>query len=224
MIYTHLLESNPSAGYKDILQTVHRFGATLIAVSKGQDVSKIQTLYDLGQRDFGENYAQELVQKAQHFASQGILDIRWHFLGHLQRNKVKLVLPLISVIHSVDSVKLAQTLSEYRATDSHALSVFLSINLNQQSSKFGFEPGFAKTAAAQIHLLPNIKVVGLMTIPDPQLNPAICFQALKALSQDLGPLTEGKLSMGMSSDYEVALQQGATHVRIGSALFGPRSS
>ncbi len=197
---------------------------TLIAVSKFQPVEAIQTLYELGQRDFGENYVQELLEKDRNLRERGIQDIRWHFIGHLQRNKVKALLPVVHAIHTVDSIELAQELSKRSKAlkISQPVPVFLEVNLHSETSKAGFEPSEIQSRSQTISALENLEVLGLMCIPDPTFDPKTSFAALKALEFSCHPFTRGALSMGMSNDYPIALQEGATHIRVGTSLFGER--
>lgn len=195
---------------------------TLIAVSKVQPVSAIERLYQLGQRDFGENYVQELLEKAQELEARGLLGIRWHFLGHLQNNKVKALLPVVHAIHSVDSLRIAEEISK-RATQ--AVCCFLEVNLDGERSKSGFGPGEVIEVAQKVGSLPQIDLRGLMTIPAPRTgaeSQAVPFRTLRELERRCRPATRGELSMGMSEDFEVAIAEGSTLVRVGTRLFGQR--
>lgn len=204
---------------------------TLIAVSKLQPIEAIRELYDLGHRDFGENYVQELTEKAQHFLDEGIKDIRWHFIGHLQTNKVKQLLPFVSSIQSVDSIKLAQEISKrwlsLQDQDvSKTLPIFLNVNIDQEPSKDGVFPIDAHEVCEALSHLPGLKLEGLMCIPAPTSVTAVGthpFHRLRELEQLCRPFTHGQLSMGMSSDFPAAIQEGATHIRIGTSLFGKRT-
>jgi pyridoxal phosphate enzyme (YggS family) len=202
---------------------------TLIAVSKIQSVDAIKTLYDLGQRDFGENYAQELLEKAEHFLVSGVRDIHWHFIGHLQSNKVKQILPFVSSIHSVDSLKLAEEISKrwVPLSQGRDLPVFLSVNIDNEESKDGVQATDAPAIAAEIAKLPSLTLEGLMCIPAPGSgaahSSANAFARLRELEIRCRPHTQGKLSMGMSDDFADAIAEGATHIRVGTSLFGQRS-
>jgi len=191
---------------------------TLIAVSKTHPFEQIKTLYDLGHRDFGENYVQELLSKAEAARELGMTDIRWHMIGHLQSNKVKLILPIAFCIHTVDSIKLAQEIQK-RAVQ--PVSILLEVNIDHEETKSGFMPEEVNGAAKEISQLPNISLKGLMCIPQPSHH-GDSFHRLKELEKSLHPLTQGALSMGMSDDFKSAIQSGSTHVRIGSAIFGTR--
>jgi len=195
----------------------------LIAVSKGQPARAIAELYRLGHRDFGENYVQELLKKQRELIALGCSDIRWHFIGHLQTNKVKSVLPAVCAIHSVDSLKLVQEISK-RAT--RVVSIFIEINIDQQSTKSGVLPEQAQALAEAASLLPSLVTLGLMCVPAANASPEALrksFSRMRELSAQLGRNVYGSLSMGMSRDFEIAIAEGATHIRIGTALFGARA-
>jgi PLP dependent protein len=203
--------------------SARRDSVVFIAVSKVQSVEAIQTLYNLGQRDFGENYAQELLEKAEHFLVQGVRDIRWHFIGHLQTNKVKQILPFVASIHSVDSLNLAQEISKRWVPLSHGhdLPIFLSVNIDDEDSKDGVRPSEAPAVALEFSKLPGLSLEGLMCIPAPG-GSGDAFQRLGHLEIACRPATKGKLSMGMSDDFPLAIAEGATHIRVGTSLFGKR--
>jgi pyridoxal phosphate enzyme (YggS family) len=197
---------------------------TLVAVSKVQPIEAIRSLYDLGQRDFGENYVQELVEKAETLSKSGVNDIRWHFIGHLQSNKVKQLLPHVATIQSIDSFKLAQEISKrWKATNaSSVLSIFLSVNIDQEESKSGVSVSETREIARQVSELEGIRLEGLMCIPAPG-NSRTAFARLKELELACRPYTHGALSMGMSDDFSDAIAAGATLIRVGTSLFGKRS-
>ena len=197
---------------------------TLIAVSKTQPIEKIETLWRLGQRDFGENYAQELATKAEALYARGIKDIRWHFIGHLQTNKVKQVLPWAYAVHSVDSVRLATEMSKRMSAQGPRppLKVFAEINIDQEESKSGTLPENAPGLCSEIANLPLLELRGLMCIPSASGENHDAFARLRTLEEKCRPATKGDLSMGMTSDFEKAIQEGATHVRVGTAIFGDR--
>ena len=194
---------------------------TLIAVSKTQSPEAVAQLYALGHRDFGENYVQELVTKAHALQAMGCSDIRWHFIGHLQTNKVKQLIGLVHTIHSVDSLRLAQEIS--KRTPSLLVPLLIQVNIDREESKGGALPEETQALAAQIASLPGVSLQGLMTIPS-QNNPEKAFAALRNLELQCRPHTQGKLSMGMSADFSLAIAQGATHIRVGTAIFGKRDS
>jgi hypothetical protein len=188
----------------------------LVAVSKKQPREAIAEAVDAGQRDFGENYVQELSAKATALASTAI---RWHFIGHLQRNKARALLdvPALALIHGVDSVSLAKALDKGRA----AIDVLVQVNVSGERSKSGCTPD----ALSEILDAPlsRVRVVGLMTMPPEGDDPRPHFAQLRMLRERHGGAARlPELSMGMSQDYEVAIEEGATLVRVGSAIFGDR--
>jgi hypothetical protein len=193
---------------------------TIVAVSKTHPAAAVREAAAAGTTDFGENYAQELVAKR---ADAG--DVRWHFIGRLQRNKAKLVAGQVALVHAVDSVELAQELAKRAAT---VQPVLLSVNVGGEETKGGVGVDAAIELARGVAGIANVRLDGLMTMPPPSDDPEAsrpAFVALRALrdqiEQALGaPLPV--LSMGMSGDFEVAIACGATHVRIGTAIFGVR--
>jgi len=192
-------------------------GVTLVAVSKTQPASAVREAYAAGQRHFGENYAQEWREKAEALAD--LPDLTWHFIGALQTNKVKYLAGRVGYVHTVDRLELARELSKRFAAAGAAARVFLEINLGGEAQKAGCPPEAAQALLAAMRALPAVEPVGLMCIPPPGDDPVPHFRALKALRDRLG-LRE--LSMGMSGDWERAVAEGATFVRVGSALFGER--
>ncbi len=199
---------------------------TLIAVSKTKPLSMIEELLPLGVRDFGENKVQELTAKAEALSK----DIRWHMIGHLQRNKVKYVVDKACMIHSVDSLRLAEEISKEAEKKGVEVPILLEVNVAGEESKFGIRPEETEELAQQIALLPNLHIQGLMTIApyveNPENNRQI-FRNLRNLSVDIerkkfNNVTMSVLSMGMTGDYEVAIEEGATHVRVGTGIFGER--
>lgn len=199
----------------------------LIAVSKTRSVEEIEALYRLGHRDFGENYVQELVSKALVLESKGIKDIRWHMIGPLQKNKVKTLLPLIHAIHTLSDESLAEEIQKRKLSlgIEKKVRVFVQVNIDQENSKSGLMPEEVVDFCKRLHSKSDFFVEGLMCIPDPDRKDlAEPFRKMKQLSLVCADSTMGKLSMGMSDDFTVAIEHGATHVRVGTALFGPRSS
>jgi pyridoxal phosphate enzyme (YggS family) len=192
-------------------------GVTLVAVSKTQPAEAVREAYAAGQRDFGENYAQEWRAKAD--ALQDLADLRWHFIGGLQTNKVKYLAGRVAYVHTVDREDLARELSRRFAARGAVARVFLEVNVGGEASKEGCDPAGLPALAAAVAALPSIEVVGLMCIPPPADDPRPHFRALRALRDRLG-LRE--LSMGMSADWQAAVAEGATFVRVGSAIFGAR--
>jgi PLP dependent protein len=196
----------------------------LIAVSKNFPVRDIQQVYLAGQRDFGESHVQELQHKA---AALATLDINWHFLGTLQANKTRSVAKLAHWVHSVDRLHIAQRLSTQRPPGLPALNVCIQVNVSGEASKSGCTSGQLFQLACAVNVLPRIVLRGLMCIPAPTANLKRLiaqFTQLRSLNESL--ITQGftldTLSMGMSSDMLVAVAEGATMVRVGTAIFGPR--
>lgn len=199
---------------------------TLIAVSKTKPLEALSDAYDAGVRDFGENKVQEIVEKAPAMPQ----DARFHMIGHLQRNKVRQVLPYAVLIHSVDSVRLAEQIQQEAARDGRIVDILLEINVAKEESKFGFYPEEVEDAVDAIGILPNLRICGLMTIApfveNSEENRPI-FKKLYQLSVDIKKknidnVSMGVLSMGMTGDYEVAVEEGATMIRVGTGIFGAR--
>ena len=200
---------------------------TLIAVSKTKPVSMIEELLPGGTRDFGENKVQELVDKYEVLPK----DIHWHLIGHLQRNKVKYVVDKACLIHSVDSMRLAETISEEGVKKGVTVSVLIEVNVAGEESKFGVTLEETEGLVREIAKLPSIQIKGLMTIApyveDPEEN-RVHFSRLKQLSVDIknkniDNVSMDVLSMGMTGDYQVAIEEGATMVRVGTGIFGERN-
>jgi hypothetical protein len=196
----------------------------LVAVTKTVDVEVIRVLVGAGQRDLGENRPQQLRDRA---ATLADLDVRWHMIGHLQRNKVKYVVPTAALVHSVDSLDLAEDLAERAEAQGLRARCLIEVNVTGEASKEGVPPGEAMDLAPAAAELPGLDLVGLMTmapiVDDPEATRPV-FAALRELRDRLNragglpaPLVE--LSMGMTQDYEVAVEEGATWVRVGSALY-----
>ena len=196
----------------------------LVVVSKTRTAAEIQPLADLGQRDFGENRVQEALGKISELPD----DLHWHLIGPLQSNKVRKILPHVSHIHSLDSLDLARRISRIALELSLKPKLFLEVNVAEEATKAGFSTGQLRHDLPQLLQLPGLQIQGLMCIP-PHSEAAEesrrHFQKLRALRDQLqdecGHPLPG-LSMGMSQDYEVAIEEGATHVRVGSAIFGSR--
>ncbi len=200
---------------------------TLIAVSKTKPVTMLKEAYDAGMRDFGENKVQEIMEKYDKLPS----DIRWHMIGHLQTNKVKYIADKIYMIHSVDSLKLAEEISKQAVKAGRVIPILIEVNIADEESKFGVAPSDAEALIRSIAPLPGVSVKGLMTVApytdDPEDNRTY-FRALKQLSVDITSknidnITMGVLSMGMTGDYEVAIEEGASYVRVGTGIFGARN-
>lgn len=204
-----------------------RSEVTLIAVSKTKPVEMLREVYDLGQRDFGENKVQEMKDKIPQLPD----DIRWHLIGHLQRNKVKYIAGTVAMIHSVDTWELAQTIQKEAAKHNRVIPVLLEVNVAGEDSKFGLTVADTPALVRKIAELPNVRVEGLMTVapyvPYPEENRPV-FRTLRQLSVDIAGenidnVNMNVLSMGMTNDYEVAIEEGATLVRVGTGIFGARN-
>lgn len=198
----------------------------LIAVSKTKPIELLNEAYQYGIRDFGENRVQELSEKAQMLPE----DIRWHMIGHLQKNKVKQAVRYAYMIHSVDSYELALTISDEAVKQNKTVSILLEVNMAGEESKFGYTPTQVAEDIIRIASLPNIRIKGLMTIAPytetPESN-RIYFQQMKQLSVDIrnkniDNVSMDVLSMGMSGDFAIAIEEGATMVRVGTSIFGER--
>jgi len=199
--------------------------AQLIAVSKTKPVNDIREAYQAGQRQFGENYVQELATKAQELTD--LAQIRWHFIGPIQSNKTRDIAVYADVVHSIDRLKIAERLSAQRPEGKAPLQVLLQVNISREDSKSGILPEDLLPLARQISNLPNIQLAGLMAIPAPAINGdnQQAFAAMQQLSSTLQaefPQAD-QLSMGMSDDWQQAVLFGATMIRLGSAIFGARS-
>lgn len=211
--------------YQHILDTVTAAGARLVVVSKEQSIADMQSLYDAGQRVFGESYVQELLDKRETLPN----DIDWHVVGHLQRNKVRPIVPFISLIHSVDSYRLLKEIDTWAKEEGRVIDVLLQMHISDESTKFGFGyddlPLMLKTD--NFKRLEHVRVCGLMGMAaHAELEIVrVQFRTLKEYfdqmqSQFFGDVDSfTELSMGMSRDYQIALEEGATIVRIGSLLF-----
>ncbi|MBE6017129.1 MAG: YggS family pyridoxal phosphate-dependent enzyme [Lachnospiraceae bacterium] len=205
-----------------------RFGqdVTLVAVSKTHPAEMIMEAYDEGIRDFGENKVQELLSKYDELPS----DIRWHLIGHLQRNKVKYIVDKVWLIHSVDSLKLAETIEEQAAIHGVDVNILIQVNISHEESKFGIDKDELISLLRAVSIMKHVHVQGLMTIAPFTEDPEECrwiFRELKNLSIDIDALKIDNirmkiLSMGMSGDYRVAIEEGSTMVRVGTAIFGQR--
>jgi pyridoxal phosphate enzyme (YggS family) len=192
---------------------------TLVAVSKTHPPELIREAYAAGQRHFGENYAQEWRAKADALAD--LPGLVWHFIGGLQTNKAKYLAPRAAWIHTLDRAELARELSKRYAAAGATAQVLVEVNLGGETQKSGCAPAEVEALVELARALPGLAVAGLMCIPPPDQDPRPHFVALRALRDRLG-LTE--LSMGMSADWRVAVEEGATLVRVGSAIFGARTA
>lgn len=195
----------------------------LVAVSKTVEVSRIKEAIDAGVSILGENYVQEAKKKIEEIGRQ----VEWHFIGHLQTNKAKYAVRLFDMIHSVDTLPLAEELNRRAEKEGQVIKVMIEVNLSGESTKFGTEEEKVFELAKKIFELRNLSLVGLMTMPpyfeSPEMSRPyfIKLRQLKERMEKEGiPLKE--LSMGMSNDFEIAIEEGATYVRVGTAIFGPR--
>ena len=200
---------------------------TLIAVSKTKPVEMLREAYDAGARVFGENKVQEIVDKYDHMPS----DVKWHMIGHLQRNKVKYIVDKVAMIHSVDSFRLAETIEKEAAKKNVTVPILIEVNVAQEESKYGLKPEEVLPFIEEIADFSHIQIKGLMTIApyveNAEENREI-FRELKKLSVDIAAkninnVIMSVLSMGMTGDYMVAVQEGATMVRVGTGIFGARN-
>ena len=192
-------------------------GVTLVAVSKTQPPEAIREAYAAGQRDFGENYAQEWRTKAEQLAD--LPDLVWHFIGSLQTNKAKYLAGAVQWVHTVDRAELARELSKRCAQRGATMRVLLEVNVAREEQKAGCAPEDAAALASDVRALPGLELRGLMCIPPAEGDPRPHFAALRTLGRQL-QLPD--LSMGMSGDWREAVAEGSTIVRIGTAIFGAR--
>ena len=204
----------------------NREDITLIAVSKTKPLEDLIEAYEVGCRDFGENKVQEILEKAPKMPP----DARFHMIGHLQRNKVKQVLPHVVMIHSVDSVRLAEQIQQEAKKLGKTMNVLLEVNVAKEESKFGFYPEQVMDAVETISIFSHVRIQGLMTIApfveEPEENREV-FQKLYQLSVDIKKKNIDNvnmcvLSMGMTGDYQVAIEEGASMIRVGTGIFGAR--
>ncbi len=203
---------------------------TLVAVTKGVDPPRILAAAACGVTDFGENRLQEAVPKITALRGQGLSTARWHLVGHLQRNKVRQAVAAFDVVHSVDGATLATALSQRAAAGDRVVDVLVQVNVGREPQKFGVAPDALPALLRAAAGLPALRVIGLMTIApqaeDPQTTRPV-FRQLRELRDDMARISAAlslvHLSMGMTDDFEIAVEEGATIVRIGRAIFGPRS-
>ena len=213
-----------------ISRAIHKSGrepdsARLITVSKQISVDRIEEARAAGAVVFGENKIQEAIPKIEQVGAEGI---SWHFIGHLQKNKVKFLDERFELIHSVDSFELAEKIAKHYHSENRVQRILLQVNVSGEAAKFGMEPKELEKQMAEFFQLQGIQVEGLMTIPpfdsDPE-NSRRYFSRLRELREQYEKQNElplNELSMGMSNDFEVAVEEGATLVRVGTAIFGPR--
>ncbi len=227
-----MLKDNFETVEKNVANACARAGrdrseVTLIAVSKTKPVEMLREVYDAGARDFGENKVQEICEKYDKLPS----DIKWHMIGHLQRNKVKQVIDKVTLIHSVDSYRLAQEISVQAQKKGLSIPILIEVNIAGEESKFGISADDTIQLVEKIKAIPYQKIHPLMTIApyvvDPEEN-RLYFRQIKQLSVDIknkniDNVSMDILSMGMTGDYEVAIEEGATMVRVGTGIFGARN-
>lgn len=227
-----MLKENLTAVEERIREACMRSGRSidevkLIAVSKTKPVPMLQEVYDAGMRDFGENKPQEIRDKYPQLPE----DIRWHMIGNLQKNKIKYVIERACMIHSVDSVSLAEAVSNEAEKRGMIMPVLVEVNIARELTKGGLMPEDTESFIREISVFPNIRIEGLMTVAPftdvPEENRKH-FQALRKLLVDINGknidnVTMHELSMGMTGDYEVAIEEGATMVRVGTGIFGERN-
>ncbi|MFT4154192.1 YggS family pyridoxal phosphate-dependent enzyme [Parafilimonas sp.] len=212
--------------YQQLLKACRQNNITLVAVSKTKPAEDILALYNTGQRDFGENYVQELIEKQQQLPK----DIRWHFIGHLQTNKVKQVIGSVALIHGVDSFKLLKEINKQSAKINTITNCLLQMHIAQEETKFGLNEPEANMLIREFENLKmeNVNIIGLMgmasfTNDENQIRKE--FQYLKSLQAKLSTANcqLSTLSMGMTADYTIAMEEGSTMIRVGSLIFGSRS-
>lgn len=227
-----MLKDNFANVEKNVADACARAGrdrseVTLIAVSKTKPVEMLREVYDAGARTFGENKVQEICEKYDKLPS----DIQWHMIGHLQRNKVKQVIDKVALIHSVDSYRLAQEISVQAQKKNITVPILIEVNVANEETKFGISAEDTTQLIEEIATLPNLKIQGLMTIA-PYVEDAeenrLYFRQIRQLSVDIknkniDNVNMDILSMGMTGDYEVAIEEGATMVRVGTGIFGARN-
>lgn len=227
-----MIKENLAKVHENIKKACEKAGrnpkeVTLIAVSKTKPVSMIEEAYQAGSREFGENKVQEIMEKHPKLPS----DVHWHMIGHLQRNKVKYVIDKACLIHSVDSLRLAEEISSQAEKKKVEMDILVEVNIAQEESKFGASREEAVRLVEEIARLPHIHIQGLMTIAPFVENPEDnrqYFRQIRELSVDImqkniDNVSMSVLSMGMTGDYMVAVEEGATMVRVGTGIFGERN-
>ena len=226
-----MLKDNLELVEKNIMEACNKSGRnrneiTLIAVSKTKPIEMLQEIYNENIRDFGENKVQEMCDKIEHLPK----DINWHMIGHLQTNKVKYIVGKTKLIHSVDSLHLAKEIQKQAKKNNVIVSILIEVNIAEEDSKFGIHKDETIELVKEISQFENIRIMGLMTIAPYVENPEDnreYFKAIKELSvdidkQNIDNVSMSVLSMGMTGDYTVAIEEGATCVRVGTGIFGER--
>ena len=223
------ISENISIVRAQITKTAHEYhrdenSIRLLAVSKKQSIDKLKEAYAAGQREFGENYVQEAVEKINSFKMP---DLVWHFIGPIQSNKTAIIAAHFDWVHSLDRIKIAERLSAQRSSAMGSLKVCIQVNLSGESTKSGVALAQVEQLCAQVHKLPHLELRGLMAIPAPSDSfeeQSLIFQPLSLLFKQLQnsyPQMD-TLSIGMSADFSAAIAQGSTLIRIGTAIFGSR--
>ena len=199
-------------------------GVELIVVTKNHSAEVVAELYDLGHRQFGENRDQEAGPKADALAAGGRLDAKWHFVGQLQSNKVRTVLNYATCIHSIDRSSLVKELAKQLGNRELEIEGFIELNLTEDPARGGVEPSNLQQLAHSVMEIGRIKLLGVMAVAGLGVDPRIDFEKTLLASQELQKIAPeaNQLSMGMSEDFELAIEMGATHIRVGSAITGPR--
>lgn len=210
--------------YKKIMDVCLQHNVTLVAVSKTKPIADILEMYDKGQRDFGENYVQELVEKQ----AQLPADIRWHYIGHLQSNKAKYIAPFVHLVHAVDSEKLLAEINKQAIKNNRTISCLLQVHIAREETKFGFDASEIAAVLPRLSSYEQVQVQGLMGMASFSDDETLVRSELKSLAATfhLAQQTSPQfsiLSMGMSADYMLAIEEGSTMIRIGSMLFGERN-
>ncbi len=227
-----MVQQNLAIVEENVRQAAKRAGrqesdVTLIAVSKTKPIEMIEEALAYGKREFGENKAQELKEKQEQLPK----DIKWHFIGHLQTNKIKYILGRACLIHSVDSLHLAEAIEKECEKKGLDADILIEVNVAGEESKFGVKPEDTLELVRSIAVLPHIHIKGLMTIApyveDPEQNRPV-FKKLREMlvdirAKNIDNVDMSVLSMGMTGDYQVAIEEGATHVRVGTGIFGERN-
>lgn len=227
-----MIKENLEEVREKIRQACQRSGrreeeVTLISVSKTKPVEMLEEAYEAGSRDFGENRVQEIMEKY----GQMPEDVRWHMIGHLQKNKVRQVIDKAVLIHSVDTVELAEQIEKDAAKHDLTVDILLEVNVAEEESKFGFRTEEVEAAVMKIKDLPHVHIKGLMTIAPFVSNSEDNREVFKKLyqlyvdirSKNIDNVNMSVLSMGMTGDYEVAIEEGATMIRVGTGIFGART-
>lgn len=208
--------------YQQLVEELSAHPVTLVAVSKTKPISDIQALYEAGQRNFGENYVQELCEKQAQLPG----DIHWHFIGHLQSNKVKYIAPFVHLIHGVDSESLLKEIDKQARKNDRVIDCLLQVHIAQEETKFGLDQKELAQLMSRLSNYPHVRVVGLMGMASFSADNELVrseFRTLNTIYQALASAHSLQiLSMGMSGDYRIAIEEGSSLVRIGSLLFGAR--